>query len=481
MFHVKHFKKILYIIAVASFMMSTSCANVTYPDTENSSPAAVEENKVKELIPQTIKFAGQKMQIYTDNSSRILYDSTEIGSVKSAVQRRNDFLASEYGISIEVQEIDSGKVAEKLKETIESGVKSVHALCYDAETMSSLYASGYLTDMLKLPEFNEKACGLTDSEEDYQKIGQSLYMIRSSSIPYFNDLYCVYYSKNAIANAGLGDPELAVLRGEWTPAVFRQYSEAIAFNVMKKSSYDSATDIFGYSSREKNQLPALLSRSTGIPTIQKSAEGYPEIASVTEQDEQLASELQVLLKSRSKAPYYGSEAVEALYSGRLGMYIDKLSFLDVLYEKKEQDPDSFDYGIVPLPSGNGRNFFTPCGFDVPVIAVPVNTPLPDLSGIGVSLLCGAGRTSVTQAAIDSYVAMFSFGNDQSCMIDTIIRQAGADFGTLYGKAFPAVYNTADGLYADLMSKSVSLQSLLDAKKKEFDACIELNFKGKALD
>ena len=67
------------------------------------------------------------------------------------------------------------------------------------------------------------------------------------------------------------------------------------------------------------------------------------------------------------------------------------------------------------------------------------------------------------------------------MIDTIIRQAGADFGTLYGKAFPAVYNTADGLYADLMSKSVSLQSLLDAKKKEFDACIELNFKGKALD
>jgi len=476
---VKHWKSVLIIAAIISsiILSLTACANVSLPAEQQGTDKKTEEaNKIKDLIPKTIKFAGQKMLIYTDQEEKLLYDSTELGSVKTSIQTRNDYLESNYQITLEVCVVSKEEISDTLRESLESGLTSAHALCYSAETTSALFTLGYLADIASLTDFNAEACGIENFATDPQTAGNHLYMLSTPALPYYNDLYCVFYRKDSVSKAGLNYPEQAVLRGEWTVETFRQYAEAIAYTVMHKSSYDAKLDTFGYSSRDKSTLPVLLAKAAGVGVIGKDKDGYPAIDENLSSSESICTELQVLLKSKSRAPYYGSEAVDAFFDGRIGLYIDKISFIDVLYENKMDSESGFDYGILPLPCGSKGNYVTPTGSDVPVLSVPVNTPIEELSGIGVSVLVGAGRITVRQAAIDSFIALFSSDNEQSCMIDMIIGNSASDFGTLYESALQPVFNCASGLYADRFSKGSSLDSLLKSRKAEFDQCIDSNFR-----
>ena len=475
----KHWKRVATIVTLLLVLVAslTACANVSLPPEQQGTDKKVEEaNKIKDLIPKTIKFAGQKMVIYTDQEEKLLYDSTELGSVKTSIQTRNDYLAANYQITLDVRAVSKEEIYGKLKETVETGLTSAHALCYSAETTSGLFSLGYLADIASLPDFSAEACGIEDFTTDSRTTGTRLYMLSTPALPYSSDLYCVFYRKDSVAKAGLNYPEQAVLRGEWTVETFRQYAEAIAYTVMNKSSYDAKLDTFGYSSREKSSLPVLLGKAAGIRVIGKDRNGYPSIEEDLSASESICTKLQVLLKSKSRAPYYGSEAVDAFFDGRIGLYIDKISFIDVLYENKMESETGFDYGILPLPCGKKGEYVTPTNSDTPVLSVPVNTPLKELSGLGISVLVGAGRITIRQAAIDSFIALFSFDNEQSCMIDMIIGNASADFGTLYESALQPVYNCASGLYNDRFSKGSSLDALLKSRKAEFDACIDSNFR-----
>lgn len=482
MFHVKHIKKHLRVTTSVIFFILASfilggCANVSLPKNESapdghSNPG----NEIKELIPNTIRFSGQTMTIFVEDEEWLLYSDGESNPAGTAIRTRNDFLEREYDITLDVRSIKKTEIEETLRQSAESSTASAHAICYSAETASTLFANGYLEDIFALPDFNPRAAGFEDYSTDYRTSGNHLYLLSTPSLPYFNDIYCVYYRKDAITNAGLQLPEQLVLRGEWTVAAFRQYAEAMAPGVMSKSSYDSKLDTFGYAAREKGSLATLLAKSAGVQPIVKDSDGYPSLVSNPETLEETGSELQKLLNSKSRSPLYGSNAVDALLDGRLGMYIDKLSFVEVLYEKKEAEPETFDYGIVPLPSSDGKSCRSPVGAEIPVFAVPKTTPSRDLSGLGLSLLVGAGRTSVPQAAVDSYIALFSFNNDQSCMFDTIIKKAEPDFGTLYETALKPVSNCYSDLFYDRFEKKNTFAALIRDRKADFDSCISSYFR-----
>ena len=485
MFHVKHLDKkhffqplfiiLTAILCCAASVFAQSCANVHMP-VDNSEPNSVDTaaEDIRNQIPKTIEFAGQKMLILADREDRILYDDSEIGSVKSAVQYRNEYISSHYQITIEVQTIAEESVAETLKDESLAGLPAAHAICYPAKTCDALLAAGLLTDINALPNFDTSVCYDGDLSSVSTSVGQSLYLIGTDSIPHYNDIYCIYYRPSLIESLGLLSPVDLVKRNEWNLKAFQNYSEQIASAVMKKSSYDVATDRFGYSARTRNLLVASLCDGAGIQTISKTDSNIPVLRSAGELEADVAS-VRALLKSKSRAPYYGGDASDAFLEGRICFYIDKLSYIDVLYEKKMTEESGFDYGILPLPCGQDNLYHTPIDADAPILCVPKNTPSRELSGLGVMLLVGAGRITVKQAAIDSFLAIYSFGNDESCMLDVILRNTAFSFGNVYGAGLQAVYDGAAGLLYQAAERGNALESLLKNAGEAFDECIRTNF------
>lgn len=433
-----------------------------------------EAESIKEELPKTIEFSGQKLIIYTDSPSLILFDENQAGAVKSALQTRNDFVEDNYQITLDVRSVDADAVETELLQSIESGTTSAHLLCYPASVCAKLYALGYLTDLISLPNFDAKAIGYEDYASRSVSFGGKIYLLPTDSLPYYDDIYCVFYRKDLVEQAGLREPELLVMRKEWTFDAFRQYTESVASGVMNKSSYDKAQDTFGYSGRDQKDLSSILAQAAGIDPIGKDGSGQIVLSSSAEQLEQQSSNLKSLMKSKSRAPYYGSGAVDAFLAGRLGFYIDHISFIDVLYERKMETEGAFDYGVLPLPAGES-GFVSPVDSEIHVYCVPTSTPGRDLSGLGLTALCGAGRITVKQSAIDSYLTLFSFDNEQSCMLDTILRSASIRFGHLYEGGFDPVYDCFSGLFYSYFDKGSSYDSLLKSRKEAFDECIASNF------
>ena len=453
-----------------------SCANVKLPETSSEATSAdAAAESIRDKLPQTIQFAGDKMTILVDEPERILADDSEIGSVKTAVENRNDYISSRYQITLDVKTVSSETMAEALKENALAGIPEAHAMCYPSKTCVSLLANGLLADLTSLPDFDTEIVFDEDFYSVNTSVGNHLYLLATDTIPYYSDIYCIFYRTEWLNSLGLVSPVELAKRGEWTVKAFQNYAEQAASAVMQKSSYDVAQDKFGYSGRTRDLLISLLADGAGLDTVEKQSSNVPTLISSGAGMEQDVSAVRSLLKSKSRAPYYGGDASEAFLNGRLCFYIDKLSFIDVLYELKMTESSGFDYGILPLPTGSGGQYHTTVDADAAVLCVPANTPNKQLSGLGLTLLAGAGRITVKQAAIDSFLAIYSFNNDESCMFDIILRNTSFTFANVYGSGLEAVYDGTTGLLYQVLEKGSSLDSLLTKARESFDECIRSNF------
>ncbi len=415
------------------------------------------------------------MIILVDEPERIQADGSDTGSVRSAVENRNDYITSRYQITLDVRTVSRETIAQTLKENALSGLPEAHALCYPSETCVSLLANKLLADLTTLPDFDIETSFDEDLYSISTSIGDHLYLFATDTIPYYSDLYCIYFRTEWLDSLGLISPVELVKRGEWTVKTFQNYAERAAGDVMQKSSYDVALDKFGYSGRTRNILVSLLAEGAGLDTVEKQSSNIPTLISSTTGIQEDISAVRSLLKSKSRAPYYGGDASEAFLNGRLCFYIDKLSFIDVLYELRMTELSGFDYGILPLPAGSSGQYHTPIDSDAAVLCVPLNTPDKRLSGLGLTLLAGAGRITVKQAAIDSSLALYSFNNDESCMLDIILRNTSFTFANVYGSGLEAVYDGTTGLLYQVLERGSSLESLLSTAKDSFDECIRSNF------
>lgn len=485
-FHVKHqatqpkqVKTNILVLILVVVMFATlfgSCANVKMPENRPEGTSAdTSAESVRDKLPQTIEFAGEKMTILVDEPERILADDSEIGSVKAAVENRNDFISSRYQITLDIRTVSGESIVQAVKENALSGIPEAHALCYPSNICVTLLANNLLLDLLSLPDFDTEASIGEDLYSVSTSIGNHLYLLATDTIPYYSDLYCIYYRTEWLNSLGLVSPVELAKRGEWTVKAFQNYAEQAAGAVMQKSSYDVAQDKFGYSGRTRDLLISLLAEGAGLNTVEKQSSNIPTLLSSGAWIEEAVSSVRSLLKSKSRAPYYGGDASEAFLNGRLCFYIDKLSFIDVLYEMKMTESSGFDYGILPLPTGSDGQYHTPIDSGAAVLCVPVNTPSKQLSGLGLTLLAGAGRITVKQAAIDSFLAIYSFNNDESCMFDIILRNTAFTFANVYGSGLEPVYDGTTGLLYQVLEKGGSLESLLSKAKESFDECIRSNF------
>lgn len=477
MFHVKHFgvnmKKVITIILLILAFSLLSCANVSHRARQNEEESKTKTEEIKESLPKTQEFAGQSLVIYADDPADFIYDESRIGSVKTAVSNRNEVLSSLYAVSLSVSQVPESKIAEELKKAETAGISTAHILAYSASKSVSLMTNGYLTSISSLPNFDSYLANVGAYTPNSLSIGNKIYLLPDPSALYYDNVLCLFCNLDLISQTGMLNPVDLAKKGEWNDAKFKSYAETIAYSVMNKSSYDSSTDIFGFGCADDTALESQFCQAACISLIESK-----NTVSYAYTPDQLSAECAVLkdiMQSKARAPYSGSEAEKAFLQGRLGFYTTNTSFLQLLCEKHMDNSLPFQYAILPLPCKEGNFYRSPIDSDGLVFAVPSSTPSKSLSGLGITAIGAAGGEAMLQSAIDTYITLYSFNNDQSSMIDIILRSAAYDFGYVYGTEIPAIRNVTTSMLKDTLTTGVSFSGALRSKMEKFNDYVQANF------
>ncbi|MBR6553609.1 MAG: extracellular solute-binding protein [Clostridia bacterium] len=466
------------LLLLLSLLLLVSCTNVVMPTPEVSLPG--EESKSESQIMEEFlsqlpvvesseieEIVGQPFTVLTTDETLFFGEETAAGSIRNALQSRNELFLSAYEMELTVVTVPEDEIVEVLTAAMESGVAAGDLLCYSAETTAALFAAGLLQDMNRLPYFDPNtACLDAVSATELAYRGQ-VYAMPDPSAQSRDEMFVMFYDRDLVEKAGLERPENLVLRGEWTYEAFQTYSETIAAEAMENASHDLAKDVFGYSSPDHTiLLPNLLWScgrdsilvydETGMLSFPYEKETYLEAISLQ----------RGIYDSKSRHPLDGEEAQQAFTKGRVGFLIEQLEFIKALYTKSSRS-----YGILPMPKKEGATRYScPVSASGKLLSVPKLMNNPAKTGLGLTALCTAGGFLVRRAEKETYISLYSTDNDQSCMLEIILDSQYFDFATVFGGIDPSI----SGLTTDLLSyvmvdDSSRLSSLIRHGKEDLAA------------
>lgn len=451
--------KIAVPLLLAALLL-VGCANVEMPMPEASEEKTTSEilGQIEQSLPATDEFRGETLTILTADTDVIMGNENEAGSVRGALKNRNALIETRYEMEVAAVFVAEEEIAEALREAVTAGVAEGDILCYSAAVTASLWAEGLLADLADLPYFDaQTAC--SDAEAATKLMtGDSLYLLPDPSAHSYDETYVLFYDRTLVKGTGLPLPETRVNAGTWDLAAFQTYAEAVAASVMSRTSYDLATDIFGYSSPDnRDLLPYLLWCSQGFSQFAKQETG--EMGFVYDADTLTAmtEPLNALYASKSRFPLDGGDAYTAFADGRLGFLVAKLGYLKELYADAERE-----YGILPLPKQNGSTGGYLCPADTAgrVLSVPALMNSRERSGLGLTAVCAAGGSLLHAAEKQTYVTLYSADNDQSCMLETILDASEFDFGSVFGTQNRYVYGLSSQMVTDVVADGSRFTAVL---------------------
>lgn len=457
--------KRMLILLLVCCLLAVGCANVAFPEAELSQEKTTSE-RLDELVsslPQIDPYPedGEPFTVLTSAPSTFIADEETAGSVKNLLQSRNNLLEANYGIRLQAAAIEDDEIAEVLRSAEASGTPAGDLLCFPAETTVSLWAAGLLGDTKLLPYFSELpavqesiAAGTAGTYVNSLQAGNALYMLPDPSAQSNGQAYVLFYDRELVRSTGLPLPETAVQDGTWTISRFQTYAERVAASVMGRDSYDVKTDIFGYSSDDNDKLlPYLLWLAEGYTPFIRDARGATVFAYDVQALESSSSSLLALYNSASRHPQDGAQAYSAFADGRLGFLLTELDYIKELYANSTRS-----YGILPLPKATADSklptesgYLCPIGVSGRVLSVPNTLQDDKRTGLVLRVLYASGDL-LREAERETYVALYSTDNDQTCMLELILQSTRFDFGLVYGKTEKSIRKLSTEMFSDVFAE-----------------------------
>lgn len=450
------------------------CANTVMPPKGGSESSKTTSDKIDELVdrlPEGIGLLGQTLTVLTPEKDKFVYDESAAGTVKNMVKQRAEVLEAAYQMKLTAKKVKESVILDTLKEAAQSGTPAGDLLCFSAKTTVKLQEAGLLADLMTLPYFDiELAASDKDGIRELT-FGNALYLLPDPSALPYEETYALFYNRDLARAAGIALPEETVKAGNWTAEALRACSEAIAYDVMHKSSFDFATDTFGLGCTDNTGLlPDLLRTGAGIRLFESRGGTLAFLSDYASLKEQSAG-IKALYDSASHYPKDGADPREAFENGRLGFYIEKIPYLFTLFRSC-----TFDYGILPLPKQKAADAYrSPLSTDACVFSVPLLREEPGVAGLGLTGICATGGDTIREAELTTLLTLYSSDNDQSVMLDLLLRSASFDFGTVYGSVHSPVYGLGTGLFSEVFAKGAQFRNEINEKMKAFTKFVSANF------
>lgn len=483
-------KKIIALFAAAMLLALWGCENVEYIDTstqKNESSTDIYEQLQSEMpLPDTddestsggtTPVATRPFVIVTDDSTAFYQDESNMGTIGTALEERNTFLRDNYRADIKVIEADYATIEKELKSALENGTEYCDMISVSAENTVKLYKQGLLADMASLPGFSIESSYFNPVWAKSLATNNSLYMLADPTALVYDDVYVMLFNRDLVAD----DIESMVMKGEWDWTKFDEVCRTAAADVYSHSSADMNTDVFAFGAYElETVFPLAMWTSCGNKLIDNTYKNPVAIGMESEEVIAIGEFLMDVYNVRGKFPLGSEDARTAFEEGRLAFYFEKLEYF---YSLRDGTTKGSNYGFVPLPKYNAEqtSYCTPVSLSARVISLPKTLENADESkkkfvSTILSATCAAGGKTVTEAYINSKLALYLNSNSETVMLQTICNSVTFDFATVYGSVIEEIRTPTIKAIADYLDYGSKLSSSLRKGKQTFQKYCDEHFK-----
>ena len=383
-------------------------------------------------------------------STRDIYvESESEDPIQTAVFRRNQWLAANYGIN--VKEIKITDMVNEAQTLIMAGSQEFQALMLDAGTTSYLMTSGLLLDLAGPDSFIDYSKPWWDKElVDGCSVNNKVFML-SGDIEIMDDdaTWVLMFNKDMIGKYGLESPYDLVKNNQWTYDKMYEMMRVVAGDgkgdTNSNGKPDHDTDVFGWTTHNSSRYA--LFYATGERLMTKDENDAVILNKGAVDTIQRALEKSILLWddrsltfSADRVALGSNETQEVFESGRA------LFLGEVLQLAERLRGMSVDFGLIPYPKLDASqqkygNFVHQQGA---VLSVPKSVKDLEEVTIVLEIMAYASSWTLTPAYYDTTLeGKFLRDEDSKPMLDIILSSKIYDLGYLnnfgdIGDIFPTL-------------------------------------------
>ena len=415
------------------------------------------------------------------NANGVFYQDENVpGTISAAIEERNAFIKEKYNVSVSSKTVSEKKIAEYIKNSLESNIPYADLLAYPADVSVGLMLSGLLGDFNSLNGFDINAPYFENINAKTLATNSTLYLIPDETALVYDDAYVLFYNRKLLEGKTSENPETLAAQGKWTWDKFLEIAKSSA-TAFGKSAADLKSDIFGYGAYYLETVYSMaMWTSTGNRVVDYTYKNPVDIVMSSDKMVEITNNLNKALNTRGKYPNANNDASEVFKSGRMVFFCNKMQYF---YGLRNGTVAGAEYGVLPMPKYNESQDRYYCLVDnsARVLSIPknltsANENLQKRDAAVISALCATGNKTIKDAYINSFVALYLFDNSETLMIKTITDSVAFDFTYVYGSKISEIKRCPLAAITDFLDFGSNVGTTISRYKGNFDKYCAEHFK-----
>lgn len=393
----------------------------------------------------------------------------------TAVGNRNNKIEEVYGVTLDVQKIQSA--AKAASDDAVAGTQLYDAVLLNVGNMTTLAQDGYLCDLYTLTDYIDlDAPWWAAGANDAYSIGEKLFFT-TGDITIMNkaNTWSILFNKQMIEEYKLESPYDLFRNGTWTFDKMVEMATAVS-NATPTSDWKDTNVVYGMVTAYGD--PKEFYGASGMLLCQKDAKNEPSLLFGTDEasinlsvkilDTYNNADWKIFAQDCTGATDIWEESFALLYNGRA--LFRPSGFTAVAKMRTRSD---IDFGIVPMPKMSAEQdeyvAVATNGFAAGIIKTCAD---PEFSAYMLDAVAAAAKYDkvggITYEYLETTLKGKSYLDDESReMVDYIFSHLQYDIGRVYG--FGGVNTILDGL---VQNKSNNVRSKFEEISGQIETAIE---------
>ncbi len=429
-----------------------------------------------EVFPFEDYYEEQTLKILCVSTSRHVYGTLQFvpdpesnyTAVSEAVKARNDLIEQNYGISIEIYDVQYPVT--ELRTLVESGLCDYDLVCESVDRMMQSVTENLFWSVDDLVDYSyswwdtEAIDALSIAGKHYFLSGDA--MITDDDNTYLYLFNKDMYNDNTVFDATYGDIYQMVKDGKFTIDVFEEMCR-----VVSQPSQDGQWDFYAtYGNLSHAYGATVMMNGFDFATASPDENGYFSLNVGTEHgialydkvyrlmsDRQLTQRAELIIGQGSTPSKYGFAELEEMFvSGRGLFYNTTSSSISIL--KARGDDVAFEFGVLPIPKYDEAqtNYCNTVNrYQSSVLGIPVsNTEHREATCVLLQAL-GYHSKEVTDAYYQQTLQLQALtDNNDADMLDLIYSNRFYDIGAMFEWGNSALINFYGALINNTSSNDI---------------------------
>jgi len=368
-------KGIIFLITMTMIITSAACNKPTNESSVVESSEQPSEQSTATPTPiegdglPDVDFEGYVFQVADPvvNRWRDPEAETDYGV---AVRRRTEEIEERFNITIEHIPIQAGSFFQSVQPALMAGDKFADIFVSNTWQVGYFLTTDLLADWNDLPYIQLDAPYWNQNATELLTVGGRIKGSAADFAPHIFPTWSMYFNKRLIEELNLESPYDLVKSGNWTLDKFRELGLAAKADLNGDGIWDT-NDRYGFAGPEQDMIRALF-MGTGLRIIDEKEDGTYRYTMTDPKNIEVVNKLKQIIQNDGllypkPAANAWTDHTDAFMNGQ-SLFFAYIAGFNQLRDMED------DFGMVPMPSLDGKNFYCAVDHNAPSVLIPSTNP-----------------------------------------------------------------------------------------------------------